>query len=85
MRAILAQLEDGLALRSQPVIDPATLLKRLPVGTDLLVIEPAEGALPKLGVEDQWLNVRDITGSEGFVAAWFVLRSPSSAPSLNHP
>ena len=63
---------EGIALRKQPVISDATLIKRLPLGTVFTVTEAnAEG---KVGRSDQWLKVKDPTGSEGFVAAWFVAR-----------
>ena len=63
---------EGIALRKQPVISDATLIKRLPLGTEFTVTEPnAEG---KVGRNDQWLKVKDPTGVEGVVAAWFVAR-----------
>ena len=65
---------EGVALRNQPVVSDATLIKRLPLGTDLLILEPASQAISKVGRNDQWLKVKDPTGSEGFVAAWFVAR-----------
>jgi hypothetical protein len=63
-----------LALRSQPRIDPLTLLKRLEEGTQLLVMEPTALAEAKIGVPGQWLPVRDSSGQAGFVAAWYVSR-----------
>ena len=62
----------GVALRKQPVISNATLIKRLPLGTELTVLEP--NAEAKIGRNDQWLQVKDPTGTEGVVAAWFVAR-----------
>ena len=63
---------EGIALRKQPVVSDATLIKRLPLGTEFLVTEPnAEG---KIGKNDQWIKVKDPTGTEGVVAAWFVAR-----------
>lgn len=63
---------EGIALRKQPVVSDASLLKRLPLGTEFTVTEPnAEG---KIGRNDQWLKVRDPGGVEGYVAAWFVAR-----------
>ena len=65
-------MAEGVALRTQPVVSDATLIKRLPLGTELLLLEPnAEG---KIGRNDQWLKVKDPVGSEGFVAAWFLAR-----------
>jgi hypothetical protein len=63
---------EAVALRKQPIVSDSTLIKRLPLGTVLTVTEPnAEG---KVGKSDQWLKVKDLTGSDGFVAAWFVAR-----------
>jgi len=63
---------EGIALRKQPVVSDATLIRRLPLGAEFTVIEPnAEG---KIGRNDQWLKVKDPTGTEGVVAAWFVAR-----------
>jgi len=63
---------DGLAIRSEPVVLDTNLLKRVPVNSQFLVLEPAIQALAKLGVFNQWLNVKDATGMKGYVAAWFV-------------
>ena len=62
----------ALALRSQPVISPDTLIKRLALGANLLVTEPAPGALAKIGANDQWIQVRDPDNTAGYVAAWYV-------------
>ncbi len=63
---------EGVALRKQAVVSDASLIKRMPMGTKLTVTET--GAEKKIGVNDQWLKVKDPTGAEGFVAAWFVAR-----------
>lgn len=63
---------EGIALRKQPVVSDATLIRRLPLGTEFLVLEP--NAEAKIGRNDQWLKVKDPAGTEGFVAAWFVAR-----------
>ena len=63
---------EGVALRRLPVISDATLIKRLPLGTELTVLE--QNAEAKVGRNDQWLKVKDPTGTEGVVAAWFVAR-----------
>jgi hypothetical protein len=76
---------DALSLRSKPEIDPSTYLKSLPFATDLLVLEPVADALLKVGVTDQWLKVRDITGSEGYVAAWYVVKAPLPPSIPDHP
>ena len=63
---------EGVALRKQPIISDATLIKRVPLGTEFTVLEPNGEA--KIGKNDQWLKVKDATGTEGVVAAWFVAR-----------
>jgi len=63
---------EGIALRKQPVVSDATLIYRLPLGTEFTVTETnAEG---KVGKNDQWLKVKDPNGADGYVAAWFVAR-----------
>ncbi len=63
---------EGIALRTQPIVSDATLIKRLPLGTEFLVLEPNADA--KIGRNDQWLKVKDPSGAQGVVAAWFVAR-----------
>ncbi|GAB4528139.1 MAG: hypothetical protein Fur0018_14070 [Anaerolineales bacterium] len=65
-------LADNLALRSLPRVAPDTLLRRLPLGASLKVLEDPALARPKIGQFNQWLLVRDPLGSEGYVAAWYV-------------
>jgi hypothetical protein len=61
-----------LSFRTQPIIAPETLIRRIPVTEQLVCIEPAQQAIPKVGVEGQWLRVKDASNQEGYVAAWFV-------------
>ena len=63
---------EAVALRNQPFVSDATLIKRVSIGTEFMVMEPNGEA--KVGRNDQWLKVKDSTGTEGFVAAWFVTR-----------
>ena len=63
---------EGIALRKQPIVSDATLIQRLPLGTVFTVTEL--NAESKIGKNDQWLKVKDPTGTEGYVAAWFVAR-----------
>ncbi|MEN4041090.1 MAG: hypothetical protein ROW52_04685 [Anaerolineaceae bacterium] len=80
-RLVLRTTEDRVALRSQPVITSATLLKRLAFQAELLVIEPIAEAAGKVGRANQWILVRDISGAEGYVAAWYLVKSPVPASS----
>jgi len=63
---------EAVALRNQPFVSDSTLIKRVSIGTEFMVMEPNGEA--KVGRNDQWLKVKDSTGTEGFVAAWFVTR-----------
>ena len=73
---------EELTFRTQPIIDPTTMIRRVPVTETLVCIEPASQAIPKVGVTGQWLKVRDASNKEGYVAAWFVrYASGSQAPS----
>jgi hypothetical protein len=62
----------GLRLRSAPNTS-STILKILPAQTLLVGLEPAATARPKIGVFNQWLNVRAPDGTAGYVAAWYVV------------
>lgn len=63
---------EEMSFRSQPVISPETLIRRLPVTEQLISLEPASQAIPKVGVQNQWIKVRDMNKKEGYVAAWYV-------------
>ncbi len=69
---IVKPTTDGLAFRTQPQVSDATLIKRLPISARLKVLEPAAQAAAKLGVQGQWLQVSDVSGQQGYVAAWYV-------------
>jgi len=63
---------EELSLRNQPVVSPSTLIRRIPPSEQIISVEPANLVIPKVGVENQWLKVRDASGKEGYVAAWYV-------------
>jgi hypothetical protein len=63
---------QAVAFRKQPVVNDTTLIRWLPLGEELTIDEP--GGESKVGANDQWLRVRDRSGTEGYVAAWFVNR-----------
>ena len=72
---------EELSLRTQPVIDPSTLIRRVPVTETLVCVEPANQAIPKVGITGQWLKVRDVSNREGYVAAWYVKYASGSQPA----
>ncbi|MBT3315775.1 MAG: hypothetical protein HN390_14295 [Anaerolineae bacterium] len=63
---------QGVSFRSQSKISSATLIRHLPVGESLTIAEA--GGEAKIGSNNQWLKVKDASGVEGYVAAWFVAR-----------
>jgi len=63
---------DGLAFRSSTTVSDATLIKRLSINTTLGVEEPEAQAKRKIGVNGQWIKVKDATGRVGYVAAWYL-------------
>ncbi len=63
---------EELSLRSQPLISPETLIRRVPTSEQLISLEPSNKTIAKIGVQNQWLKVRGTDKKEGFVAAWYV-------------
>jgi uncharacterized protein YgiM (DUF1202 family) len=62
---------EGVSLRRQPYISDSTLIKRVPLNYEFTIAE--SGGEAKVGVNNQWLKVKDGT-DEGYVAAWFLTR-----------
>jgi hypothetical protein len=62
-------------MRGQPSFG-GSLVTVLKPGALLLVLDSPDAAQKKIGVVNQWLHVRDVEGHEGYVAAWYVRRSP---------
>jgi hypothetical protein len=63
--------QPGLNLREAPSLT-ARVKRVLPFGEVLEIGEPLATALPKIGVEGQWLRVVTSEGVAGFVAAQYV-------------
>jgi hypothetical protein len=68
---VSSQASAGLRLRDRPSVYGNILEVLLP-GTSLTVLEPASTARAKIGVVNQWLNVKLLGGMIGYVAAWYV-------------
>ena len=69
---------EELSFRTQAVISPDTLIRRVPPTEQLISVEPANQAIAKVGVQNQWIKVRDASKKEGYVAAWYVKYSGGS-------
>jgi len=76
---VVESLEAGLRLRSQPTTAADTVSIE-PALTNLKVLEAEAGARAKVGVLNQWLNVSDANGMQGYVAAWYVENAPVTTP-----
>ncbi|MGB8213069.1 MAG: C39 family peptidase [Anaerolineales bacterium] len=76
---VVVTTSDGVALRRAPMVSDATLIKYMPLGTQLQVVEDPSGAQSKIGALDQWIQVKDITGAVGLVAGWCVAQSTNQA------
>jgi Bacterial SH3 domain len=68
---VSSQASAGLRLRDRPS-EKGNTLEILKPGTLLTVLEPAATAQAKIGVVNQWLNVKRPGGMTGYVAAWYV-------------
>ena len=74
----------GLRLRAQATTASDTLAFEAP-GTLLTVLETEASAKPKIGVNGQWIRVKDSSSREGYVAAWYVeaAAAPDTAPATS--
>jgi hypothetical protein len=63
---------EELSFRTQPITSPETLIRRIATSEQLISLEPANQTIPKVGVQNQWIKVRDSNKKEGYVAAWYV-------------
>ena len=61
-----------VSLRSKPVVAQDNLIRYVQTTEQLISLEPSKDAIAKVGVENQWIKVKDASGKEGYVAAWYV-------------
>ncbi|MBK6793414.1 MAG: SH3 domain-containing protein [Anaerolineales bacterium] len=74
----------GLRLRAQASTSAGTIAFEAP-GSILTVLEPQTQASAKIGINGQWLKVRDANAREGYVAAWYVEALPAAPVSVTAP
>jgi len=74
-----------LSFRTAPTIAPENVIRVIPVTETLICVEPANQAIPKVGVQGQWLRVRDASNKEGYVAAWYVQYASGSSAQQGGP
>ncbi len=63
---------EEVSFRTQPVISAETLIRRVPPTEKFITLDPTDQAIAKVGVQNQWLKVRDQNNKDGYVAAWYV-------------
>jgi uncharacterized protein YgiM (DUF1202 family) len=73
-----------VTLRTKPVVANDNIIRYVNVTEQLISLEPAEQAIPKVGVQNQWIKVKDANNKEGFVAAWFVKYAGGSTAQANN-
>jgi uncharacterized protein YkwD len=74
----------GLRLRAQATTASDTLAFEAP-GAVLTVLETEASAKGKIGVNGQWIRVRDASSREGYVAAWYVEAASTSNLPVTSP
>ncbi|MBV6393781.1 MAG: hypothetical protein KPEEDBHJ_03025 [Anaerolineales bacterium] len=62
---------EAVSLRNQPVVSEATLIKRVPINHEFIIVEAGDES--KIGANNQWIKVKD-AANEGYIAAWFLTR-----------
>ena len=65
---------EDVAFRKRPQVSDATLIERVPYPTEFEVIESGKPE-QKIGVHGEWLKVKASGGTEGYVAAWYVVKA----------
>ncbi|KXK14766.1 MAG: peptidase M23 family protein [Chloroflexi bacterium OLB14] len=73
-----------ISLRTKPIVASDTLIRYIDPSEQLISLESAEQAIPKIGVENQWVKVKDSKGKEGYVAAWYVKYAGGSTAQANN-
>lgn len=81
---VVAAATAGIKLHLQASSDSPANAAEMP-HTQLNVIEDKNSTLAKLGVNNQWIYVRDPQGQQGYVAAWFVEKSTVTSGSTPVP
>jgi hypothetical protein len=66
---VLRTTANGVALRKMPFVSPTTLIRRLPLRAQVILLMP--GDKKKVGVVNQWIKVQDVDGNQGYIAAWY--------------
>ena len=73
-----------LTMRSQPVVTQTNVVKTLTANDVLIVLDSYQEGQAKIGKQGQWFHVKDSSGAQGYVAAWFVkqVEAPAAVPTV---
>ena len=71
--------DRGLRMRTHPGIN-GKIISILQAGETLETLDPENLVQTRLGVKDQWLQVRNSDGQTGYCAAWLLLKSSNPLP-----
>lgn len=77
-------IADGLRVRSLPSLE-GTVVGKIYTWDLVEPLEHHGRAIEKIGVQDKWLKVRLLDGTEGYIAAWFVEATTKSEGSEVFP
>jgi cellulose synthase/poly-beta-1,6-N-acetylglucosamine synthase-like glycosyltransferase/uncharacterized protein YgiM (DUF1202 family) len=77
----LAPINDGVRIREEPV--NGRIVGVTAAGELVAVIEPVEEAVNKIGVDGEWVQVRNADGVEGYTAAWLYTVAELTLPDTN--
>ena len=72
-----------VSLRSKPMVAQDNLIRYVQTTEQLISLEPSKDAIAKVGVENQWIKVKDASGKEGYVAAWYVKYAGGSTAQVS--
>jgi hypothetical protein len=73
-------LADGLRVRTLPSLD-GKVLGKIYTWDLVETLEHHGRAIEKIGVQDKWLRVRLLNGTEGYAAAWYLTATTQSEGS----
>lgn len=72
-----------ITLRAKPIIASENVIRYINPTEQLISLETAEQTISKIGVQNQWIKVKDTNNKEGYVAAWFVKYAGGSTAQAN--
>jgi hypothetical protein len=69
---VIKTTSSSVSLRTEPRVSTTTLIKYLPFGTELKVVDAA--STDNIGKQGKWLQVQMVDGRQGYIAAWYAAR-----------